>query len=207
MSPLLAPKISGSRERPNSSQFIIDKKALQKIRGIVNRVMRAHSIPPELFDEAYGDVLLALTKLLPRFDPRRNDNFWVYAYSRIQGAVLDVARQHDTVSREERKKLKSGEKPARPVPRLVTLNEALDLPSHAPEVESRLLRQQMHAAIVCDGILTERERAILRRRFKGDTLGEIGDDFDLTDARISQIISDEIAPKLRRAIKEGKVKM
>ena len=51
-----------------------------------------------------------LVKLSKRYDPKRNDNFWGYAKTRIYGSMLDFLRKLDVVSRSDRKLIKEIEK-------------------------------------------------------------------------------------------------
>ena len=51
-----------------------------------------------------------LVKLSKRYDPKKNDNFWGYAKTRIYGSMLDFLRKLDVVSRGDRKLIKDIEK-------------------------------------------------------------------------------------------------
>jgi RNA polymerase sigma factor for flagellar operon FliA len=51
-----------------------------------------------------------LVKLSKRYDPKKNDNFWGYAKTRIYGSMLDFLRKLDIVSRGDRKLIKDIEK-------------------------------------------------------------------------------------------------
>jgi RNA polymerase sigma factor for flagellar operon FliA len=51
-----------------------------------------------------------LVKLSKKYDPKRNDNFWGYAKTRIYGSMLDFLRKLDVVSRSDRKLIKEIEK-------------------------------------------------------------------------------------------------
>jgi RNA polymerase sigma factor for flagellar operon FliA len=51
-----------------------------------------------------------LVKLSKRYDPKKNDNFWGYAKTRIYGSMLDFLRKLDVLSRNDRKLVKDIEK-------------------------------------------------------------------------------------------------
>lgn len=48
-----------------------------------------------------------LVKLARRYDPQKNDSFWGYAKSRVQGAMLDYLRSLDPLSRGNRRIVKA----------------------------------------------------------------------------------------------------
>jgi len=62
------------------------------------------------FNDLVSIGLEELVKLVKRYDPKKNDNFWGYAQKRVYGSMLDFLRSLDIVSRGDRKLIKEIEK-------------------------------------------------------------------------------------------------
>lgn len=73
---------------------------------LIARRIRARLPPNVGLDELEQAGLLGLSQALSRFEEGRGSSFETYAARRIQGSMLDALREHDTLSRDSRSRLR-----------------------------------------------------------------------------------------------------
>lgn len=73
---------------------------------IIARRIRARLPPNVGLDELEQAGLLGLSQALSRFEEGRGSSFQTYAARRIEGSMLDALREHDTLSRDSRARLR-----------------------------------------------------------------------------------------------------
>jgi RNA polymerase sigma factor for flagellar operon FliA len=75
------------------------------VRQIAHRIRQR--LPPNVgIDELEQAGLLGLNQALSRFEEGRNSSFETYAARRIEGSMLDALREMDTMSRDNRARLR-----------------------------------------------------------------------------------------------------
>lgn len=75
------------------------------VKSIARRI-RARLPPNVGLDELEQAGLLGLSQALSRFEEGRGSSFETYAARRIEGSMLDSLREHDTLSRDTRSRLR-----------------------------------------------------------------------------------------------------
>lgn len=148
------------------------------------------------YDDLHSAGLLALVEASRRFDPSRGIAFPLFAYRRIQGAMLDELRSLDTVSRERRRAIRNGKdkRNAPPPPRLVELNAASAVPDPMPDVEERVAARLSIARLTeARRRLPERLRLVLHLRMEADwTLRQIAERLGVTQGRVCQLVGEGV---------------
>ena len=148
-------------------------------------------------EEAVSAGLLGLVEAADRFDPSRGVPFDAFARRRVHGAVLDFLRAEDPLSRDDRKKRRSGQSDAAE-PEFVDFDElAEDEDGSQPgrfDEESVLVRMRVRSVV---GTLPEADQRLLALYYGEErTLREVGAELGVTESRICQRLSG-ILQKLR----------
>lgn len=158
------------------------------------------------YDELYSAGLFALVEAQGRFDAARGVDFATYAKHRVCGAMLDVLRKLDTVSRDRRKAIRDGTVPegSPPAPRLVDISAAAGVADPSPnaedELDSHRNLQRVREAIE---ELPPRLKLVYRLRIvKEQTLRQIADHFGVTEARACQLVA-EVVRRVRERMEEN----
>jgi RNA polymerase sigma factor (sigma-70 family) len=139
----------------------------------------------DLVDELVGSGMVGLWQAHQRYDESQG-GFWKFAYLRVEGAMRDVQRLSDTLSREVRGKVKRGEvSPSLMLAFPVELDEAADVPSdHDPE-EISSSSEEVRCIL---GRLCGRElEVLLRTLVAGESLEEVSIDLGVTPSRVCQV--------------------
>jgi len=189
------------------------KSVLATHGGLVRLVLRRVYIPthlPLLFDR--DDLLavgrLALLQAHSNYDPTRA-SFTTWACAQIRRAMLDLILNGSSQSRVERKAIRQVRRGCASECESGIAQRALqrqhvpleDLPAAAEEPEAVFAaraEQRWLAAKLANGLLSERERKIMRRRLRGVSLGEIALEHGVSGERVRQL-EGEVLVKLRAA--------
>ena len=152
----------------------------------------------------------AFVKCVQDFDLKRGLRLTTYAYRIVAQKIHQAAQQHGIIF------LPHGAKTNCPEPALKAMNEvqSLQMPvssdresymtlgdlivDRGPEtpdvIDQRLVAEMVNSRV---GRLNPRERDVVRRRMRGETLREIADDMDVCKERVRQI-ADVAYEKLKR---------
>jgi len=152
-------------------------------------------------EEAVSAGLLGLVEAADRFDPTRGVPFDAFARRRVQGAVLDFLRAEDPLSRDDRKKRRSGQSDAAE-PEFVSYDdvcEQLGGGSAGFDEESMLMRARVRAVVAT---LPAPDQQLLGLYYAEErTLREVGCELGVTESRICQRLSG-ILQRLRAQLTE-----
>ena len=155
--------------------------------------------------EVWGAAALGLIEAVERFDPGGGVPFRAYASQRVQGALMDAAREacrqpgaqrrpnkdNDTTNKDgqDRQDSRGRQLPADPVPPYCSAVPASHENASYHEIESRLL------AAMPD----PRSREIARRRFWFEqSVDEIAYYMDIRKSRVEEIMQETVLPRARR---------
>lgn len=157
--------------------------------------------PSRLREDLEGAGTLALVEASQRYDPNRGAPFTSYAYQRIQGAMLDEMRSHDTVSRAERAQMRAANETRNVLPGSVELmaesgwEMADPAPNPADVAVQDDLVERLDAAVE---ELPPRHRDVARGMLGEVPTRVIAADLKVTQSRISQMGRD-VVRRLREA--------
>ncbi len=78
----------------------------------IRRMIRNHGrhLAPEDRADLMSAAVLGLVEAATRFDENRHASFWLYARTRVQGAILDELRRKDPLTRTQRRQVRLVEK-------------------------------------------------------------------------------------------------
>lgn len=173
-----------------------DQRIEEHLTSARNVALRARRKVPRAVctDDLVSAAVVGLIEASDRFDEARGVPFAAWAQRRMQGAVLDLLRSEDTLSRNDRRRCReAGNAAAAPVaaPVLVHFDEleeqvasdgsdAFDACAAAEDA------QQLRAAL---SRLKERDRLVLSLYYEQElTLREIGVVLGVTESRVCQIL-------------------
>lgn len=157
-------------------------------------------VPPSVQpDDLYAAGLLGWTEALRRYDPRHGVPFDAFAQRRIVGAMLDVLREGDPLSREQRAAVRRAEADG---VRLVGIGAAGGVASDEPSPEDGAAHRQalvaMHRAAV--DLPPKLARVFQLRAVEGLLLIDIAGRLGMTEARACQLVK-QVAEALRDAMR------
>lgn len=148
-------------------------------------------------EDAIGEAEIALVQAARRFDPNRGIPFKAWATRRIQGAIIDFARNQDPAGRHQRIKEKEGveTKAARRGLPVRVLGDIVDLEAMGKLGEGLRATQDVSAQVreVLDDMkkLPPRVREVLERHFVNDeSLLSIAKSWGVTESRVCQLAGE-----------------
>jgi RNA polymerase sigma factor for flagellar operon FliA len=153
-------------------------------------------------EEAISAGLLGLVEAADRFDPSRGVPFDAFARRRVLGAVLDFLRAEDPLSRDDRKKRRSGQSNAAE-PEFVAFDDVAELLGGETgkfDEESMLARMRVRKVVAT---LPAADQRLLSLYYGEErTLREVGIQLGgVTESRICQRLS-AILSRLRELLAE-----
>jgi RNA polymerase sigma factor (sigma-70 family) len=140
---------------------------------------------------SYEDVVssgwVGAIRAVDRFDPGRGCTLETFADRRIRGSMTDYLRSLDSLTRNQRRKVRQGEERSIRVLGLEDIREPADLRMN-PARRPALYRHDLELLFRRAG-LPPRIRRVMEQRAAGETNAEIAEQEGVCESRISQLYS------------------
>ncbi len=169
---------------------LVDKMASHMDRGGLPRHITK--------DDLISAGRIALLELVQRYEPNKGVPFRAYAKTRVHGAMIDEIRRTANVSRQHYEEIKMGS--AEPVHN-VEIHAAADVPISTKDLEAELdkLKQLKQIEALVSRLPQKLQRIYKLRVLEGRKLLEIAQEFEISEARASQLYS-ALVERLRAGI-------
>jgi RNA polymerase sigma factor for flagellar operon FliA len=168
-----------------------------KIRQLALRVSRGYG-GDQYVDDMVSAGQVALWGCYQRFDSNRLDEsgFWLFARTRVRGAMYDALRSQDHLGRTGRKLVQKEQLETIPWATIqrVPFATLLDTPNDSDPHRDLLIKQDREFARRLISRLSPRKRKILHLYFVEErTQAEIGKLMEISEGRVSQIRIEAVA--------------
>jgi len=181
--------------RPGPARDELIRALLPRVRRIAASFVRAAGMRASLADDIYSAGLEGLVRGVDAFDPRRGVPAGAFVEHRIAGAIKDLLRGEDHLTRTERRRAReTGFEPREHPIRLdddstVDLHEVLPSPQVEDPEEAAARRRAVAAVERAARALPPRSREVLRLYYSEDvTQKQIAERLGLTETRICQLL-------------------
>lgn len=176
---------------PRRDKLVLEH--LELVRKIAEKMARTYNGDADEFE---GNGTIGLLEAAKRYDPRRNNNFAIYATRRIKGAILDSFRREDRLGRHER--LMRKKDPARAER---NTHHHIRVFIDDPAAWANIAAYQSQDAAIIASVSARKLIALLPRRlrhvmvmyhFEGKTDVQIADILEVTGSRVCQMRSQAV---------------
>lgn len=132
---------------------------------------------------------MGLIEAALKFDAQAYPNtlFQTYARWRINGAIRDYLRSLDMASKEQRKKIAEGETSEIVALRIEDMHREPRVPGPTPEELSIAAQITAQISTLIDSLGGRRRTIVREYYFREETMAQIGENFGVKEARISQV--------------------
>lgn len=182
---------------PGSARDDLIRALIPRVSRITARFIRLGGQRASLADDIYSAGLEGLVRGVDRFDPARGVPVGAYVERRITGAIQDLLREEDHLSRDERRRARETGIETRPYPLRLDDDSAADLHDVLPNARAddpEDVAARRRAVVVFERAaraLPARTREILRLYYSESlSQKEIGARLGVTETRICQLMRE-----------------